>query len=1006
MFPCNGQTRYYVSTTGSATGNALSWATACNDLQLVFNNATAGDTVWVAQGIYLPIRPADSLYRVDPNNCKNSFVIDQPLCVYGGFLGMETDLSQRQLPALGSGNISVLSGDIGALNDSSDNAYRVLTVTCNTATVYVDGFTITKANNRSFSGKPDRIYINGKEINLNYGGGIYMSPNSNLILDQMNISRNRGYQHAPGITVDSHAFLTVNRSIISDNIDGNVAGISVADYSRLVMSYSIITNNNKYGTGASLGWGGGIGTNNARYLELTHVNISHNKANWGGGIYLTADTSILTNVSITNNSAFYGGIIIYNVGRQIPTPPHHVWTNILIADNTGNWFGEISRMGGAGIYYHIEEVGYHIPVVITNATIVNNTEAGIAIWDSCPLLIRNSIIKGNKHFYPDGSYIDIDVDINISLQNNVPVRYSNCLIGYINDYIKGEGFFDADPLFVDTASGDYHLQCGSPAVNMGNNAFFDPDSVPNISSIVTELDGNSRFFHNGIVDLGAYELQDPCGPYIVLPKTETICYGDSIDIPIWLGGMAPWMLVYTINGQNNDTLKNILSNPYIWKISPQDTTLYTFIYIADALSDTLLSDSLTVMVISLPKMTTVLQNDSLCSGEQTKSVIFSGDATIYFWRASGDIPDSIPNYTGRGNFGRYTVINTSTTDLHTTITITPLKVVGTKQCYGMPDSFKIITFASVQIDAHVSDSLFCEGDSIVFDILNKDMLTDIQWNGSNGFSSSAANPVIYPSVSAHTGSYVIEAKSIVNCPAFPDTLEVVVFPKVELILEDTLILCEGESKTLETYALTAYNYHWSTGDTTAKISVSSSGTYWIEADNGNCKSRDSTWVSVIDLLDFSIDTSGNFCLDGSMELSTNIKDVNYQWSTGDTTPFVRIFTEGTYKLMVFNGECKAENEIEIVCPCSLSLPNVFTPNYDGYNDEYIPQISSTLHTFSMVIYDKWGNVMYETDVFSPWDGTTGGRKAVEGVYYCVVLYTCSDTPKIKRTAQSSITLMR
>jgi gliding motility-associated-like protein len=1002
ILPCLSQTRYYVSATGSATGNALSWSTACNDLQLVFNNASANDTVWVAQGTYLPIRPADSLHKVDSNNRRNTFVIDKPLCVYGGFLGIETDLSQRQLPFHGSNGLSVLSGDIGIPNNSADNAFHVLIV-ISTTTVYINGFIITRANNvQSYYGEdhPDSVNINGNIIPFRYGGGIYMSPNTNLILNQMNVSHNRSFLGGAGISVNTAGFLTIHHSIISENTGGTVAGISAGDDASLIMSYSIITNNNAYLIG-SAGWGGGIGTSHSSYLELNHVSIGHNTASGGGGICIYSDTSILTNVSITNNSAGWGGGIIIT-GTANFVPHHHVWTNILIADNIGNWFGQPDLIhGGEGIRYNIQDAKRSIPVVITNATIVNNSGGGIhiSISDPCPLLIRNSIIKWNKFF--NGSYVNIDVYVGMQVGKN-PVLYSNCLAGGINE----QGVFDADPLFVDTAAKDYHLQCGSPAVNMGNNAFFHSDSIPNISSIVTDLDANPRFFLNGRVDLGTYELQDPCKPFIVLPKAETICYGDSIDIPIWLGGTAPWILVYTTNGQSRDTLKNIIDNPYIWRISPQDTTLYTFIYLENVLGDTVLSDSLIVTVIPLPKLTTILNNDSLCSGEQTKSVVFSGDATIYFWKASGDIPDSIPNYLSRGNFGRYTVINNGTTDLQTIITVTPLKVVGTKQCYGMPDSFQIVTFASVQIEGCLNDSLFCEGDSIIFDVLNKDLLTDIQWRGANGFSSSIANPVIYPSILAHTGSYVVEAKSISNCPVFPDTLELVVFPKVEITLEDTLILCNGESKIIEAHVFNADKYYWNTGDTTLKISLSSSGMYWMEVNNETCNARDTIWVIEIDLSNLQIETAGDFCIDGSMELLANIEDMNYQWSTGDTTPFVRVFAEGRYGLMVFTGDCKAENWIEIVCPCSLSLPNVFTPNEDGYNDEYIPEISSVLHTFSMIIYNRWGKIMYQTDTFTPWDGTTGGRKAVEGVYYCVVSYSCKDSPDKKRTAQSSVTLMR
>jgi gliding motility-associated-like protein len=107
------------------------------------------------------------------------------------------------------------------------------------------------------------------------------------------------------------------------------------------------------------------------------------------------------------------------------------------------------------------------------------------------------------------------------------------------------------------------------------------------------------------------------------------------------------------------------------------------------------------------------------------------------------------------------------------------------------------------------------------------------------------------------------------------------------------------------------------------------------------------------------------------------------------------------------GNCSASQKIEIICPCSLWLPNIFSPNNDGFNDEYIPQITFELHSFSMTIFNRWGNIIYQTDEFISWNGKNKyGRDASAGVYYCVVEYSCKDNPNKKRTAQGSITLVR
>jgi Immunoglobulin I-set domain/Immunoglobulin domain/PKD domain len=55
------------------------------------------------------------------------------------------------------------------------------------------------------------------------------------------------------------------------------------------------------------------------------------------------------------------------------------------------------------------------------------------------------------------------------------------------------------PLFVNLATGDYHLQSSSPCINSGNNAYI---------SSATDLDANTRVTGD-TVDIGAYEYQTP-----------------------------------------------------------------------------------------------------------------------------------------------------------------------------------------------------------------------------------------------------------------------------------------------------------------------------------------------------------------------------------------------------------------------------------------------------------------------------------------------------------------
>ena len=68
---------------------------------------------------------------------------------------------------------------------------------------------------------------------------------------------------------------------------------------------------------------------------------------------------------------------------------------------------------------------------------------------------------------------------------------------------------------------------------------------------------------------------------------------------------------------------------------------------------------------------------------------------------------------------------------------------------------------------------------------------------------------------------------------------------------------------------------------------------------------------------------------------------------------------------------------------ALFIPNAFTPTKsEGKNDVFMAQgIGFLPETFTMAIYDRWGNLIYKTnDITKGWDGSIKGGKTVQGVY--------------------------
>lgn len=131
--------RFYVdkrATAGSNTGT--DWANAFTDLQLALFLAGDGDTIWVAEGTYRP--------TLNQNRAA-TFSLKPGLAVYGGFAGDETSLAQRnpwQTPV-------ILSGDIGVLEDSTDNVYHVVSALGVGESARLDGFIIERGQAKSMN---------------------------------------------------------------------------------------------------------------------------------------------------------------------------------------------------------------------------------------------------------------------------------------------------------------------------------------------------------------------------------------------------------------------------------------------------------------------------------------------------------------------------------------------------------------------------------------------------------------------------------------------------------------------------------------------------------------------------------------------------------------------------------------------------------------------------------------------------------------------------------------
>lgn len=114
----NAQTTIYVDASASGSNNGTTWANAFTDFQSALDLAVPGDIINVGVGMYYPSK--DKTGNPNPADPRErTFYFDVDIQLNGGFV--------NGVQLCDTANATVFSGDIGVLNDQTDNTYNVCT---------------------------------------------------------------------------------------------------------------------------------------------------------------------------------------------------------------------------------------------------------------------------------------------------------------------------------------------------------------------------------------------------------------------------------------------------------------------------------------------------------------------------------------------------------------------------------------------------------------------------------------------------------------------------------------------------------------------------------------------------------------------------------------------------------------------------------------------------------------------------------------------------------------
>lgn len=140
-------------------------------------------------------------------------------------------------------------------------------------------------------------------------------------------------------------------------------------------------------------------------------------------------------------------------------------------------------------------------------------------------------------------------------------------------------------------------------------------------------------------------------------------------------------------------------------------------------------------------------------------------------------------------------------------------------------------------------------------------------------------------------------------------------------------------------------------------------------------------------------------------------EIVYQWEDGSVDTVNTISKTGTYLIEAQIDCTTIPIELSVTggnCGVNTFVPNAFSPNDDGSNDEFEVFISTEipLVAYELSIYNRWGTLVFQTtDPEITWDGRMRERLLEQGTYTWVLSYTVDDPEAGEINYQDNGTLL-
>lgn len=485
------------------------------------------------------------------------------------------------------------------------------------------------------------------------------------------------------------------------------------------------------------------------------------------------------------------------------------------------------------------------------------------------------------------------------------------------------------------------------------------------------------------------------------PADTTVCAGSLVLLqsPVYepadfMGITHQWLP--TAGLQSPDTLYNVV-------IQANETLDYirtTTLGVCTQMDTATITIDPTADIFISPSDTTI------CTGETVQLVASSPDITEFTWMPEDgslsclECPNPIASVSGSGSF-----------------TFTAMG-----EFEGCPtEASATINVLTEPAQGVIGDTDICFGESIT---LNNNPSVDPNvmyiWNADPADPSlddDAAAPSVSPT---QTTTYMVTIDNGV-CDPYQDEVTIFVLNDPQITVDADAIICEGESITLNAFSTEeGGTFTWLPGGQTGStITVEPEfSTDYTVTYSYPCGDDIVNVVGVTVLENVSVGISPSdmdTVLFEGQELTVlavtdpMVPGATYTWNTEQTGASIETVANpnaATYSVTVTTPEgCTSSATLTYeIMEAMYDIPNAFTPDGDGENDNFNVVSEGLVEVLEFKIYTRWGEIVYDNEnPTNGWDGTKDGEPLPTDVYfYKIMVQTTSQS----ETFEGDVTLIR